>query len=42
MYCKYCGKKVDDDSIYCMYCGKQIDIPSKISDEYAISRGEDK
>ena len=22
MYCKHCGKQLDDDSIYCKYCGK--------------------
>lgn len=25
MYCKYCGKSIDNDSIYCWYCGKQIE-----------------
>ncbi|MCF2635105.1 zinc-ribbon domain-containing protein [Prevotellamassilia timonensis] len=24
MYCKYCGKLIDDDSIYCRYCGKDV------------------
>lgn len=24
MYCKYCGKPIDNDSIYCRYCGRQI------------------
>ena len=24
MFCKYCGKKIDDDSIYCMFCGKKL------------------
>lgn len=31
MYCKYCGKKIDDDSIFCSYCGKNI---SKNSAKY--------
>lgn len=22
MYCKHCGKEIDDDSLYCNYCGK--------------------
>lgn len=22
MYCRYCGKEIDDDAIYCRYCGK--------------------
>lgn len=25
MYCKYCGKIVESDSIYCKYCGRFID-----------------
>ncbi len=24
MFCKYCGKKIDDDSVYCMFCGKRV------------------
>ena len=24
MYCKYCGKQIDDDSVYCRYCGKKV------------------
>lgn len=24
MFCKYCGKPIDDDSIFCRYCGQQI------------------
>ncbi len=24
MYCKYCGKQIDNDSIFCTYCGRQI------------------
>lgn len=24
MFCKYCGKSIDDDSNYCSYCGRQI------------------
>ena len=23
IYCKYCGKKIDNDSVFCRYCGKQ-------------------
>ena len=21
MYCKHCGKQIDDDSVYCRFCG---------------------
>lgn len=24
MYCKYCGKQIDDDSTFCKYCGKSL------------------
>lgn len=26
MYCKYCGKSIDEDSTFCRYCGKPQDI----------------
>lgn len=26
MYCKYCGKKIDDDSTYCAGCGAKLAI----------------
>lgn len=25
MYCKYCGKQIDDDSTFCKYCGKSLE-----------------
>lgn len=24
MYCKYCGNKIDPDSVFCCFCGKQL------------------
>ena len=24
MFCKFCGKEIDDDSIVCSHCGKQL------------------
>lgn len=24
MYCKYCGKTIDEDSIFCKFCRKQV------------------
>lgn len=24
MFCKYCGKSINDDSIFCKYCGEEI------------------
>lgn len=38
MYCKYCGKIIDDDSRFCKYCGREvlsskcIEIPSDCVD----------
>ena len=26
MFCKYCGKPIDKDSVFCSYCGKQQPI----------------
>ena len=23
VYCKYCGKEIDNDSVFCKHCGKQ-------------------
>ena len=35
MYCKYCGKSIDEDSSFCRYCGKplheSLDITDNIS-----------
>jgi uncharacterized membrane protein YvbJ len=31
MYCKYCGKSIDNDSIYCSYCGRKIGEEEDIS-----------
>lgn len=35
MYCKYCGKSIDEDSSFCRYCGKplheSLDITDSIS-----------
>lgn len=24
MFCKYCGKRIEADSLYCKYCGKKL------------------
>ncbi len=24
MFCKYCGKPLDEGSVFCKYCGKQL------------------
>lgn len=27
MYCKHCGKEIDDDSKFCRYCGGEQETP---------------
>jgi uncharacterized membrane protein YvbJ len=34
MYCKHCGKRIDNNSIFCKYCGKQLVHKQKISIEF--------
>ena len=29
MYCKHCGKEIDDNSTFCKYCGKPQDNSNK-------------
>ena len=29
VFCKYCGKEIDDDSAYCRFCGKRLLSPDK-------------
>lgn len=29
MYCEYCGKKMDEDSVFCEHCGKKIEEETK-------------
>lgn len=36
MYCKFCGKTIDDDSIYCRYCGSKV-ISSQEGCQHCIS-----
>ena len=30
MYCRYCGKGIDDDSVYCRFCGNKQIIENSI------------
>ncbi len=38
MYCKYCGKGIDEDSFYCRYCGKLVK-PLNLQETQPISQG---
>lgn len=36
-YCRYCGKKIEEDSVYCKYCGGRLDKNNdKISKHHSI------
>lgn len=30
MYCKHCGREIDDNSSYCKYCGKSQDLQNQV------------
>lgn len=32
MFCKYCGKQIDDDSVYCRYCGKKVGENTEVAE----------
>jgi len=34
MYCKHCGREIDDNSEFCKYCGKQLVDKKKIIVEF--------
>ena len=34
MFCKHCGKEIDDNSEFCKYCGKQLVDKQKIVVEF--------
>ncbi len=39
MYCKFCGKEIDDDSLFCSYCGvKQSEKHSPKTEENVVSQ----
>lgn len=33
MYCRHCGRKIDDDSQFCVYCGTAVNNPGQTADE---------
>lgn len=34
MYCKKCGKRIDDDSKFCEYCGNRLRVDDTIKTEF--------
>ena len=41
MFCRECGKEIDDDAAFCTYCGKSV-VNIDISDHAVVSEGENK
>lgn len=40
MYCKHCGKEIDDTSTFCQHCGKKIEeepINIKVQENYTTA-----
>jgi len=37
MYCKYCGKIIEDDSVFCKYCGKIVESGHPLSKNKGIT-----
>lgn len=38
MFCKYCGKQIEDDSMFCQYCGKAVTQIEKAEVDTAIHK----
>ena len=41
MYCRECGKEIDDNAAFCTYCGKSV-VNIDISDHAVVSEDENK
>ena len=41
MYCKHCGREIDDNSEFCKYCGKQLVDKKKIIVEFTKPKSID-
>ena len=39
MFCKYCGKELDDDAKFCKYCGKIVRGEEKTEDRKNSAKG---
>ena len=39
MFCKYCGKELDDDAKFCKYCGKIVRGEAKTEDRKNSAKG---
>ncbi len=42
MYCRFCGKQIDDDSDFCVHCGKNITLNNKEqeNEQHKLSKNE--
>ena len=39
MFCKYCGKELDDDAKFCKYCGKIVRGEAQTEDRKKSAKG---
>lgn len=37
MFCKYCGKKIAEDSVFCQYCGGKMDLISQEDESHQVN-----
>ena len=41
MFCRYCGKEIEEDSCFCKYCGKNIEKTGYTSKKNHVKKFED-
>jgi hypothetical protein len=41
MFCRYCGKEIEEDSCFCKYCGKNIEKTGYTSQKNHVKKFED-
>lgn len=40
VYCRYCGKEIDEDATFCTYCGKEQNVKQKSSNTIGLGRNK--
>ena len=38
MFCPYCKKEIEDDSLFCSYCGEKIETPVVLQGPFLMQR----
>ena len=41
MFCRYCGKEIEEDSYFCKYCGKNIEKIDSILNKNSVKKYTD-